>query len=191
MEENNYKEFFEKELKILRNKLPDGDELIIEPYIKAVNNITDIFSNQGHSGMSAPFTSITVSNTIKNILSFKPLSPITGDDNEWVDVTKEFYQNNRCSAVFKDKKTGIGNYLDAIVWNGEDEYDTFSGVVEGISSEQNIEFPFTPKTFYIDVVKDYKFGDEENPVIDKDNSKYVYRIKDKRQLEEVFKYYNR
>ena len=140
---------------------------------------------------------------------FQPICPIQGTDNEW---NAKFFdgegysQNNRCSAVFKNNK-GKAYYLDAIIWQGEDEWDTFSGCVDGVFSKQFISFPFKPKSFYIDVKKEILFDDHteepfyENKYYDEDEykktgiedwktEKYRYVIKDKGQLKAVSDYYD-
>lgn len=154
---------------------------------KAVLELVEVFSNQGHSGMSASI----VRNIFNKVADFKPLGPLTGEDKEWADSCDgEMFQNKRCSAVFKDGKEGTPYYLDAIVWRGGDYDDSFTGSVEEFQSRQFLKFPFVPKTFYIDVVKT-----EFNPEVDKDHyeaddgSKYVYRIKDRKQLEKVWEHY--
>jgi len=186
MEENNYKKHFNKELEILRK---DGDkDLIIDKFEKVINDIIDISSKQGHSGTSAHFYANYLSTAIKNVLLFNPLSPITGDESEWVDVNEDSFQNNRIYSIFKDKKTGKCHYLDAIVWKGEKDGDTFTGKVEEVNSSLNIKFPFIPKTFYIDVVKVY--GDKDDDcIVDGDGKYYTYKIKDEKQLDEVAEYY--
>ena len=200
--ENPYIKHLEKELEIVRSKLKGGDSLVIEDFIEPIKHIAEIFSGQGHSGGSAPYYIGAVTETIKNMLHFKPLSPITGEASEWVKVAnndgKDIYQNNRLSALFKDGEDGQPHYLDAIVWKGEEDYDTFSGTVEGITSRQLVRLPFTPKTFYVDVKKEYyghvpeelqKDFYEEETLNGKRYYKYV--IKDVRQLNEVFNYYDR
>ena len=125
------------------------------------------------------------------------------------------YQNKRNSAVFKDE-TGVW-YLDAVIWCADtpgdsgSTWDNFSGTVEGIKSRQYIkEFPFTPKTFRINVTKEMLPSDwEEEPYFqEKDfyytkdfettglknwlkGEKYRYVIKDMKQLDEVFEYYQK
>ena len=42
------------------------------------------FSDEGHSGFSASYAL----QCLKKLLNFKPLSPLTGEDDEWSDVTK-------------------------------------------------------------------------------------------------------
>ena len=104
-------------------------------------------------------------------------------------------QNKRLSSLFKDIKTNKVHYLNAIVWKGEDEYDTFNGTVGGVKSSQYVKFPFIPKTFYIDVYRE--LYNENNPkhkssndIVSCGSGDYVYFIKNKNQLKEVAEYYD-
>lgn len=132
---------------------------------KAVIELIEVFAKQGHSGMSAPM----VVNLFKELANFKPINPITGNDEEWTDVGHCF-QNNRLSSVFKEGKNGKPYYLDAIVWR-EENGSAFTGTVENVTSRQFIKLPFMPKTFYIDVTPDRQ-------------------IKHKAQLDQAFEYYD-
>lgn len=181
MEENNYMTHFVRELQILREAHNDESELIIDKFEEPIRSILEINGKQGHSGSSANFYAAHMSEIVNNAMLMKPLGPITGIDCEWVDVNDEFFQNNRECAVFKNKETKKSHYLDAIVWSGKEEWDTFTGQVEDIHSSQNISFPFVPKTFYIDVVKIYQ---------DEAGEEYTYKIKDRKQLEKVAEYYD-
>jgi hypothetical protein len=134
---------------------------------ESVLELIKVFAGQGHSGMSASI----VNNLFNRLAKFEPINPITGADEEWNEIGDETFQSNRLSAVFKKGKTGKPYYLDAIVWRTK-ESGSFTGMVEGITSSQNIKFPFLPKTFYIDITEDRK-------------------IIDRSQLEEVFKYYEK
>jgi hypothetical protein len=168
------------------NGIYDGDvgESVIE--------LMRVFSKQGHSGLSAPI----VSSLFNKLASYEPLNPITGNDDEWGDVSEgDLYQNKRCSALMKLGKDGEPYYLDAIVWSVEDDLDSFTGTVENINSHQYTHLPFVPKTFYIDVVKE-KY-DPKNPrhieddTVEMDDEKYVYLIKNHNDLDDVFKYYKK
>lgn len=193
---NNYQKHFEEELAILQSQ---HKELVIEDFIDLIKQATVIFEKQGHSGSSAPFYANVLANTIKDVLLFRPLSPITGEDSEWVcdHMEEGVCQNKRLSSIFK-KKDGRAYYLDAIVWRGEEEGDVFTGTVGDISSRQYIKsFPFTPKTFYVDVVKQYFEGKPEDiePYYEEkaeDGSVryYKYVINNRAQIEEVFAYYD-
>lgn len=188
---DNYTKHFKTEKNILvKNKKNKEDILTIERYEKPIKKIIKIFSKQGHSGCSANWEANYLSDVIKKILLFKPISPITGTEEEWEEYSKGKFQNKRDCAIFKEGKKGFPYYLDAIIWKGEEDYDTFTGKVDGISSHQSIKFPFVPKSFYIDVVKKpYNKKKDDDYYEDSDGKKYNYHIKDKKQLKEVSKYY--
>jgi len=194
------KEHFRTELEILK-KQNKGEELIITDFIEDIYNIIDKFSNQGHSGMSASFYSHTISETIKNVLSYKPLSPIDNDNDNWNEVDSNMFQNKRVSALFKDGIDGRSYYIDAVVWQGVEEYDTYTGRNEETQSIQYVKFPFTPKTFYIDVIRvydtienitklGYNYSEEFGEKGLKTGRYYYTKIKDITQFREVAKIYD-
>jgi hypothetical protein len=141
---------------------------------KAVMRLIETFDNEGHSGASAAM----VSSIFNKLSNYGILTPLTEENSGWIehknkDGSISCIQNTRISSVFKDEKGT--NYIDAITWcdvNGS----TFHGTVEGISSSQYFDLPFVPKTFRIDV---------------KDDSNGDSIIVDRKQLEPVFKYYNK
>jgi len=141
---------------------------------KAVQELLEVFGEQGHSGFSAQRVAFIFHELVKG----NTLTSIKEDDKNWIEIGEETFQNTRCSALFKDKKGTY--YLDAIVWKGQRPHDTFTGDVDGIRSRQYVKFPFMAKTFYIDVI-----GKE----VKKDE--WVYHIKDKKQLDKVFEYYKK
>lgn len=70
---------------------------------RAVMELIRVFSGQEHSGMSA---SLVLAGFMR-LASFTPWSPLTGDDDEWLDRSeceggRVAYQNTRCPYVFKD-----------------------------------------------------------------------------------------
>lgn len=143
-----------------------------------VLELLETFSKQGHSGSSAPYCI----EYFKILASFKPIAPITAEDDEWNEIGEESYQNNRCSAVFKDGKSGEPYYLDAIIWKTQNG-GSFSGTATDskgkvIKSRQFIILPFMPKTFHIQVIE---------TEVTKDNWKFT--IKNDEDLKEVFTYY--
>ena len=190
---SNLLKHFDKEIEILkRNHKQEDGNLIIQDYIQKIREILEIFSSQGHSGFSASFYSQSITSTLKNALSFKALSPLTGDDTEWFEYAPDEFQNNRQGSVFK-KITQEGvetSFLDGIVWQGEDKYDTFTGTVEGVSSSVKVNFPLVTKTFYVDVRKVQGEGECEFDHIELDGNAFHYVIKDESQLKEAEEYYN-
>jgi hypothetical protein len=189
-----------KELNILAKVMPDNLVTEFEPEILA---LCEKFGQSGQSGGSAPYTAAAISQAVKKLCLQETIAPLTGEDNEWAfgHMDKTYYQNIREGAVFKDGKDGKAYYLDAIIWkgdtvgeSGETDWDQFTGTVEGIKSRQFIKaFPFTPKRFYINVTR-VPFDKEKHNSKDATtcgDGDYVYLIKDKTQLEKVWKYYDK
>lgn len=193
----------ERELDILIKATPDA---IVRHFVPEIIALCEAFGNSGQSGGSAPYTATALSQVIKKLCLFETIAPLTGKDDEWSDTGESLdkgeptghYQNNRYSAVFKDGQDGQAYYSSGIVFQGEEEYDTFTGNVGDVSSRQYIKsFPFNPKKFYIDVVKEYYDGkpDETKEYYEEDHTDgkryYKYVIKDPKQLEEVYEYYDK
>ena len=107
-----------------------------EPYndlaSKAILDLIELFDSQGHSGFSAPY----VIGAFSRLAMFKPLSPLTGEDDEWNPVGDEF-QNKRYSSVFKNKD-GVAYNIDgkAFTDDGEVWYTCRDSIV-------NVTFPYT------------------------------------------------
>ena len=148
----------------------DGKDAYNNMAKAAIMELLATFANQRHSGFSASY----VTDIFNKLARFETLSPLTGENNEWNDVTemsgdrKTLFQNNRNSAVFKDD-TGC-YYINACLWV-EDNGNTYANK----KSRGYIKsFPFTPKTFYVKVDK-----------VDKDNN-----ILDTEEYNKAKEYYN-
>jgi hypothetical protein len=172
------------------------DRPLVEEFIPEMLLLIDKFGNSGQSGGSAPYTANAICNTLRKLMLFEPISPISGIDEEWMEVSNEVYQNKRCGSIFKQSINGTPYYLDAIVWQGEDDWDSFTGTVCGISSRQYIKkFPFKPKTFRINLRRE--LYDTNNPkhingeVISCGPGDMIYFLKDKNELNEVWEYYDK
>ena len=107
-----------------------------EPYndwaTKAILDLIELFASQGHSGFTAPY----VVNAFKRLAMFKPLSPLTGEDDEWNDTGHGLLQNKRYSAVFKEK--------DGTVYNIDGKAFSDDGEVwyKSRESRVNVTFPY-------------------------------------------------
>lgn len=123
-----------------------------EPYndwgAKAILDLIGLFASQGHSGFTAPY----VAGMFHRLAMLKPASPLTGEDDEWVEVGdgSGSFQNKRYSAVFKDKD-GTAYNIDgrAFTDDGETWYTCSD-------SRVNVTFPYAVP----------------------DNPEYVYRNKE-------------
>lgn len=120
------------------------DSLYGDMLPKAVLELLEVFSNQGHSGMSAPL----VVQMFSKLAMFEPLGPLTGEDSEWNEVTDDVLQNNRCSTVFKqaDRFDGQAYDIEGRVFREPD-----GSCFTSSDSFTPITFPYTPTRVYVDV----------------------------------------
>lgn len=186
-----------EELRLLSLTGTPDNRPIVEEFSEEILSLCKKMAESGHSGMTAPYAINAIAGTVKKLMSFEPLTPLIGDDSEWMDMSEyhggeKIWQNKRLTSVFKSDRAF---YLNAIVW--KDGNSTFTGTIEGVRSRQFIKFPFLPKTFYIDVEREILPNDHsEEPFYEDTNAggiveKYRYKIKDKTQLESVFKLYEK
>lgn len=106
---------------------------------KAVMELIELFESQHHSGMSA---SIAI-NMFKQVASYEPLTPLTGEDDEWSDTYPQ--QNKRCSHVFRDKGKGAYDIQGVVYEENSGAKFTSSG------SHTPVTFPYIPKSEIVKV----------------------------------------
>lgn len=123
-----------------------GDDDYDGMLYEAVMELVRKFADQGHSGASA---AMAVS-MVEKLMRFEPLTPLTGDDTEWNDVSDvggrdggALFQNNRYSAVFKDDDLVYD--IDAVVLVDPHGGGWMSNVREPI------EFPYVPKQTHVKI----------------------------------------
>lgn len=100
---SNLVDYAKDELKRIR--MIDSGEPYNDWATMSILDLIEMFASQNHSGFSAPY----VVNAFSRLAMFKPLSPLTGEDDEWNDIGDGLCQNKRYSAVFKDKDGGAYN----------------------------------------------------------------------------------
>lgn len=110
----------EEELK--RAGLFDADSDYAGAVGQQVLQLIKTFAGNGNSGGSAEM----VIHVFSRLSQFEPITPLTGEDDEWFDRTEEYgtkmLQNKRCSHVFKDDR---GAYDINVVGNRQDMAITF------------------------------------------------------------------
>ena len=144
----------ERELKFIGY---DGKDEYNNMAKAAIMELLTTFANQGHSGFSANY----IVNLFNKLAKYETLSPLTGNDDEWNDVSdmsgdrKTLFQNNRDGRVFKNDDGAF--FTEAIIWteSGESSYTNKD------SNSYIKSFPFTPKTFYVEVDKERNVLDTE------------------------------
>jgi hypothetical protein len=84
---------------------------------KHILHMMQEFANEGHSGFSAGYAI----GILTKLLDFKPLTPLTGEDDEWVNVrgygVDAHYQNKRRSSVFKDANGEVYDIDGKVFWD--------------------------------------------------------------------------
>lgn len=154
----------EREFLALRKSNTDAVVLEFEPQILAIEKA---FSESGQSGGSAPYVIEAIISTIRKSLNGEAFSPLTGEDNEWVDISEategETFISQRDSRVFKEMgncfmvsalviKMENGTCYTGSFWKSESDMNTGDKSLKIPSKQPIPSFPFTPKSFYIDVV---------------------------------------
>lgn len=172
------------ELSILINDPTCDTE--IKQLVPEMTRLVDKFAHLGLSGGSAPCVISNICEILKKILAYNPLTSITGEENEWFLPVEDplLYQNKRLGSIFKTEHEPP-YFLDAIIFQeGDYTFCSNHGVYwleedRYVTSRQTIrEFPFVPRTFYIDVIEmEFSPGKKE------------WVIADDKQLDEVFCYY--
>jgi len=131
-----------EELERLENQCDTPEGLEIQKLVtKQVLELIEVFANQGHSGFSADY----VAGLFDQLVHWRPLTPLTGDDDEWNDVSRyhtegrPIYQNKRCSRVFKEAD---GRVYDVEYWYMKSpDGSTYTNM----HCFQDIVFPYMPQ----------------------------------------------
>ena len=93
------------------------DEPIDEMQQLMMDNLLELletFANQRHSGFSAGY----FLGAFETLSRFNPLTPLTGEDDEWHDMGDGNFQNKRDSEVFKEE--GKACWINGIIFEDED-----------------------------------------------------------------------
>lgn len=142
-------EFAEGELNLLLKSCKDSESLKTQ---KAVNDdildIIKLFSSQGHSGFSAGYSL----NILKRLLDYKPLSAITGDEDEWEQLNYSpdlAYQNKRCPSLFRDADGKVYN-VEARIFSDDNGHTWYNCKESREYVELPYEVPAKPECVIID-----------------------------------------
>jgi hypothetical protein len=117
----------------------------LEPEFLATDvlRLLRVFSDQHHSGGSAPI----VIELFKKLASYEILTPLTGEPDEWIEVSEGVYQNRRCSHVFKEDG-GCYDIEGRIFKLPDGTY-----IQRMPDSRVEITFPYWPKREYVDIAE--------------------------------------
>lgn len=135
-------EWAKRELDLAGYKASEDPDDINNWMRNDVLKLLEMFCEQGHSGSSAKYA-IKLFETLAN---WKPLSPLTGADDEWTEVGPDVWQNKRASNVFKGED-GRAYWSDGIVfweWFTPEEGEPYKSYFTSRDSRVFINsFPWT------------------------------------------------
>jgi hypothetical protein len=113
----------------------------------AVMELVQTFADQNHSGYSAAL----VIDLLSKVLAYKPILPLTGSDDEWVDISEEsgypLWQNKRCPSVFKSEDGSAHDVNGKVFIEDGSAYTSSDSIID-------ITFPYMPKIEYVNVVSE-------------------------------------
>lgn len=161
-------------------RIPKDEDGMQDLMNKDILEVIRIFSEQGHSGFSASYAL----SILDRLLRFKPISPLTGDDDEWGKPYGEdgARQNKRCYSVFKNAD-GSCHDIDAMVVSDNGGITWFSSG----RFRKTVTFPYNPpirpEKVYIEYTEDVPpgFTGDKYDIIteDPDRIKQLYERKRK------------
>jgi hypothetical protein len=129
------------ELERLTNGVGENDEMQ-KVMNENILELLGVFSKQGHTGFSANYLIPILS----RLMSYKPITPLTGEDDEWDDVSawwdaKSVQQNKRFSAVFRENNDNSTAYwVDGRVFSDDGGKTWF--IKGGGASSVRVCFPW-------------------------------------------------
>lgn len=126
---------------------------------EGVLRLLKTFSDEGHSGSSAPYAI----NLFKKLAKFDPIVPLTGEEWEWEEVSEGEFQNKRFSAVFK--KNDQAYWIEGKIfweWHKGNDGKTFKSYFTSKDSFVDITFPFRKTDPEYVFVPTEEFPYEEN-----------------------------
>jgi hypothetical protein len=137
-------EWAEQELRYAGYDCNDSEDGPNKWLAEGTLELLKVFSEQGHSGSSAPYAVAL----FEKLAMWKPIAPLTGEDDEWMEISDDTWQNKRNSAVFKEEN-GQAYWIQGRVfweWYSSPDIDDgkpYKSYYTGFDSRVNIEFPWT------------------------------------------------
>lgn len=116
-------DYAKEEMEKAWGKSDEGGDNIQEWVKHDVLELLEVFSKQGHTGMSASY----VLDVFARLVNHKPLTPLTGENDEWYEPytndPEKLQQNKRYSAVFRKNFDNSTAYnIDGRVFIDTDGY---------------------------------------------------------------------
>ena len=143
-------------------KIKKDEDGMQEVMNNCILEIVEKFSELGHSGFSVGYAL----SVLERLLRFKPIFPLSGDNDEWNEITEmdgeHTYQNKRCSSVFK-RTDAQGNVdrcydIDSVVVSDDGGITWF----QSGRFRKDVAFPYLPpvhpEKVYIEYTEEVPHG---------------------------------
>lgn len=182
----------ENEIKVLKN----GKCSVVVEFEDELINIFKKFKNSSYSNDidKTMYAIETINNTINKLFLYENLGKLHGTDDEWEEIDLEVDSNKL--KLFKNKRninvSKLGDDNNKAMYDNAVKFRTIVGdskytlqnlyYADGLNSSLFIkEFPFIPKTFYVDVEKYYTNNltdeyDYRNKYHSDDCGIFIYKI---------------
>lgn len=129
---------------------PDCTDEMNKAMREHILKMVDTFADEGHSGFSASYAI----GIIEKLLKFEPVTPLTGEDDEWMEIDDGVYQNKRCGRVFKkvrETDTIVYDIDGRVFWDEDPDEngEPYKSYYTCWESRTPVTFPYTPTTVYL------------------------------------------
>lgn len=122
-------------------------------------SIIELFVKQAHSGFSASY----MLNILDRVLRYKPLSPLTGEDDEWEDCSKyglNDLQNKRCPSVFK-RPDGTAYWVEGKIFSDDGGKSWYTNKDSSVDITFPFRVPLTSENVYVTPTTDEEVDKDE------------------------------
>lgn len=176
-------EYSKNELDLLQKKADEEGGSELQKMINSqIMEVIEIFSKQGHSETTADYAI----QMIERLLRYKPIMPLTGDDDEW-GTSANIEQNRRCFSVFR-KPDGTAWDIDGIIVSDNGGITWF----QSGRFRKQVTFPYYPpihpERVYIEYKEDVppgETGDEYEIITDNPERIRALRERMQKQFDEA------
>ena len=149
------------ELKKLEDDCKDDEEALKMQKLVTEDamSIIELFVKQSHSGFSASY----ILNLLDRLLRYKPLSPLTGNDDEWDDCSAyglPDLQNKRCPSVFK-RPDGTAYWTEGKIFSDDGGRSWYTSKDSRVDITFPFRVPLTSENVYVTPTDDEEVDKDE------------------------------
>ena len=132
-------DYAKKEFEILKNNMKEVDPKLLDQIVlleKCIIEIIEILEKPEYKEIPENF----ILEFLKRLMLYMPLTELTGEDDEWVEIGDNLFQNKRCRTVFKENEEC---YDSEGIYFYDEKNDTY---YTSKNSRIKIDFPYIVPT---------------------------------------------